>query len=80
MASPHVAGVVARFLAQNPGLTPAQVANSIKTSSTKNLVTGAGSGSLNQLLFLNVLPDTTTVAPIDSSPTFKKVNPRGKKN
>jgi len=79
MASPHVAGVVARFLAQNPGLTPAQVANSIKTSSTKNLITGAGNGSLNQLLFLNVLPDTTTVAPIDSSPTFKKVNPRGKK-
>jgi len=79
MASPHVAGVIARFLAQNPTLTPAQIANSIKTSSTKNLVTSAGAGSLNNLLFLNVLPDTTTVAPVDSSPTFKKVNPRGRK-
>lgn len=79
MASPHVAGVVARFLAQNPTLTPAQTANSIKTSSTKNLVTSPGAGSPNYLLFLDVLPDTTTVAPVDSSPTFKKVNPRGRK-
>ena len=78
MASPHVAGVVARFVGQYSGLTPAQVANSIKTSSTKNLVSSAGTGSPNQLAFLFVVPDTTTVAPIDTSPTFKKNTPRGR--
>lgn len=78
MASPNVAGVVARFIGQYSGLTPAQVSNSIKTSSTKNLVTSAGSGSPNQLAYLFVLPDTTTVAPVDSSPTFKKTTPRGR--
>jgi len=78
MASPNVAGVVARFIGQYSGLTTAQVANSIKTSSTKNLVTSAGSGSPNQLAYLFVLPDTTTVAPVDSSPRFKKNIPRGR--
>lgn len=79
MASPHVAGVIARFLAQNPGLTPAQVSNSVKTSSTKNQVIGAGTGSLNQLLFLNVAVDLSTPTTVDPTPTFKKVNPRGRK-
>jgi subtilisin family serine protease len=78
MAAPHVAGVIARFIGQNPGLTPAQVANSVKTSSTKNVLSGIGTGSPNQLSYLLVLPDTTTVAPIDSSPTFKKSTPRGR--
>lgn len=78
MASPHVAGVVARFIGQYSGLTPAQITNSIKTSSTKNLVTSVGSGSPNLLAYLFVLPDTTTVAPVDSSPTFKKNTPRGR--
>ncbi len=78
MASPHVAGVVARFIGQYSGLTPAQVANSIKTSSTKNVVTSVGTASPNQLAYLFVVPDTTTVAPVDPSPTFKKTNPRGR--
>jgi subtilisin family serine protease len=79
MASPNVAGVVARFLANNSTLTPAQVANSIIGSSTKGVVLNAGSGSANQLVYLDVLPDTTTTTPISTSPTFKKVTPRGKK-
>lgn len=79
MAVPHVAGVVVRFVSQYAGLTPAQISNSIKTSSTKNAVISAGLGSPNQLAFLYVLPDTTTITPIDSSPKFKKVIPRGKK-
>ncbi|MEY4735570.1 MAG: hypothetical protein RL428_905 [Actinomycetota bacterium] len=79
MASPHVAGAIARFLSNNPTLTPAQVANSVKSSTTKGVVLSAGANSLNQLLFLNIKPDTTTVTPIDSSPVFKKVNPRGRK-
>ena len=62
MAAPHVAGVIVRFLSQYPGLSPAQVTNSIKTSSTKNLVTSAGTGSPNRLVYLTVLPDTTNVS------------------
>jgi subtilisin family serine protease len=62
MAAPHVAGVIARFIAQYPGLTPTQITNSIKTSSTKNLVTSPGTGSPNRLLYLLVLPDTTNVS------------------
>jgi subtilisin family serine protease len=79
MASPHVAGVVARFLAQNPGLSPAQVSNSLKSSSTKNVLSGTGSSSLNNLLYLNVGVDLTTPVTVDPTPTFKKVNPRGRK-
>ena len=62
MAAPHVAGTIVRFLGQYPGLSPTQVTNSIKTSSTKNLVTSAGTGSPNRLLYLTVLPDITNVS------------------
>jgi subtilisin family serine protease len=62
MASPHVAGIVARFIGQYPGLTPTQIVASIKTSSTKNLVTSAGTGSPNQLAYLLVTPDIPSVS------------------
>lgn len=62
MAAPHVAGVIVRFLGQYPGLSPVQVTKSIKTSSTKNLVTSPGTGSPNRLVYLTVLPDTTNVS------------------
>jgi subtilisin family serine protease len=77
MAAPHVAGVVARFIANNSGLTPQQVANSLKKSGTLGALSSTGTSSPNNLVFLDVVPDTT-VAPIDSSPTFQKTNPRGK--
>ncbi len=79
MASPNVAGVIARFLANNSTLTPAQVSNSIIGSSTKSVIVNPGSGSANQLVYLDIVPDTTTATPISTSPTFKKVTPRGKK-
>lgn len=77
MASPHVAGIVARFVAQYSGLSPQQVANSLKKSATLNLVTDPGAGSLNALSYLEIVPDLT-VAPVDPAPTFQRVNPRGK--
>lgn len=77
MAAPHAAGVVARFISLNPTLTPAQVAQSIRTSSTQDRVTSAGTASPNRLLFSDIVIDLTAPV-IDSSPTFKKVNPRGK--
>jgi len=51
MAAPHVAGVAALFLANNPTATPTQVTNALINNSTANKVTSAGSGSPNRLLY-----------------------------
>lgn len=51
MASPHVAGVAALVSAANPGFTPDQVTNAIVAGATRGLVTGAGAGSPNVLLY-----------------------------
>jgi subtilisin family serine protease len=51
MASPHVAGVAALFLASNPTATPAQVTSAIINASTPNKVTNPGAGSPNRLLY-----------------------------
>jgi subtilisin family serine protease len=51
MASPHVAGVAALYLQANPGASPSTVRNAIVNGATANVVTGAGSGSPNRLLY-----------------------------
>ena len=51
MASPHVAGVVARFLQANPGATPAAARNEIVAAATLNSLSGVPSGTANRLLF-----------------------------
>jgi subtilisin family serine protease len=51
MASPHVAGVAALYLATNPTATPAQVNTAIINNSTPNKVTDARTGSPNRLLY-----------------------------
>jgi serine protease len=51
MASPHVAGVAALYLAANPNATPSQVTTAIINASTPNKVTGAQTGSPNRLLY-----------------------------
>jgi subtilisin family serine protease len=50
MATPHVAGVAALYLEQNPTATPAQVTEAIKTKGTGNIVLSLGVGSPNLLL------------------------------
>ncbi|HEX6685943.1 MAG TPA: S8 family serine peptidase [Candidatus Limnocylindrales bacterium] len=52
MASPHVAGAAALVLAQNPGMTPQQVRDSLVNNSTANVVGNPGNGSANRLLFV----------------------------
>lgn len=52
MASPHVAGVAALFLQNNPSASPATVTNALIATSTSNVVTSAG-GSPNRLLYTN---------------------------
>jgi subtilisin family serine protease len=79
MSAPNVSGIVARFISVNSSLTPQQVANSIKSSSTKNVVIGAGAGSLNQIAYMYVTPNLTIESP-SPTPTFKKVIPRGKRS
>jgi subtilisin family serine protease len=52
MATPHVVGVAALLLSRGYQ-SPAAVANALVSLSTKNLVTNAGSGTPNRLLFEN---------------------------
>ncbi|MFH9657604.1 S8 family peptidase [Streptomyces sp. NPDC017248] len=52
MATPHVAGAAAVYLAGHPSATPAQVATALVDGATTGKVTGAGSGSPNRLLKL----------------------------
>ncbi|MCK7593976.1 S8 family peptidase [Pseudomarimonas salicorniae] len=51
MASPHVAGVAALYLAANPTASVSAVTNAIINASTPNKVTGAQTGSPNRLLY-----------------------------
>lgn len=51
MASPHVAGVAALYLQQNPSASPSSVTNAIVGNSTTGKVTSAGSNSPNRLLY-----------------------------
>jgi subtilisin family serine protease len=59
MASPHVAGAGALYLAANPSHTPAQVDAALKNNASLNKITNPGTGSPNRLLnisFLNGAP------------------------
>ncbi|MEU0358869.1 S8 family peptidase [Streptomyces cyaneofuscatus] len=52
MASPHVAGAAALYLADNPGSTPAQVSAGLVAAATPNVVGNPGTGSPNRLLYV----------------------------
>jgi subtilisin family serine protease len=51
MASPHVAGVAALYLQGNPSASAATVASAITSTATTGVVTSAGTGSPNRLLY-----------------------------
>ncbi|GLW93999.1 putative Ig domain-containing protein [Actinokineospora globicatena] len=51
MATPHVAGAVARYLQGHPTDTPPQVATALLAQATSGKVTNPGTGSPNKLLF-----------------------------
>ncbi|MGQ0800610.1 MAG: S8 family serine peptidase [Pseudomarimonas sp.] len=63
MASPHVAGVAALYLAANPTASVTAVTNAIINASTPNKVSSPGTGSPNRLLYSlfsgGGTPDTT---------------------
>jgi subtilisin family serine protease len=52
MATPHVAGAAALYLADNPTATPSQVSSALVNAATPNVVTSPGSGSPNRLLYV----------------------------
>ncbi|MFJ8112982.1 S8 family peptidase [Streptomyces sp. NPDC096132] len=52
MATPHVAGAAAVYLAGHTSATPAQVASALTAGATTGVVTSAGTGSPNRLLKL----------------------------
>ena len=51
MATPHVAGVAARYLQSNPGASPTTVRNALVNASTTGRLSGIPSGTSNRLLF-----------------------------
>ena len=51
MASPHVAGVAALYKQANPSASSTTIRNAIVNNATTNVVSNAGSGSPNRLLY-----------------------------
>ncbi len=56
MAAPHVTGAIARYLNIYPATTPAQMASVLFGAATPNVVSNAGTGSPNRLLFIPEMP------------------------
>jgi len=51
MATPHVAGMAARYLQSNPGASPATVRNALVGDASPDKLSGLPSGTANRLLF-----------------------------
>ena len=51
MATPHVTGMAARYLQNNPGTAPATVRNAIVNAATLNHLSEMPTGTANRLLF-----------------------------
>lgn len=51
MASPHVAGLGAYFLALNGAMTPAALCTYIKTNANSGIISGVPSGTSNLLAY-----------------------------
>jgi len=71
MATPHVAGVAALYLAAYPSATPAQVASAIVGGATPNVLIDVPAGTPNLLLYAGITSgsppppvDTTTPPPV----------------
>lgn len=63
MAAPLVAGTAALYLEVNPSATPADVAAALASNATSGVVSGAGSGSPNRLLYEAFIGSATTPPP-----------------
>ena len=87
MASPHVAGAAALYLADDPALTPSQVTSALEQNGTSGVLSGLGTGSPNLLLFSGLgsapppppppMDITVHAASVAVSVTFKRNNANG---
>lgn len=68
MASPHVAGVVALALQNNPNATPAEIADLVLTRATVGRVSDLA-GSPNRLLYMGFLNDGSIPTPTPPPPS-----------
>ncbi len=79
MASPHVAGAAALYLADNPTATPAQVTASIIGNATPNVVSDPRPGSPNLLLYTlgndNKIFEQTDISGKITIAVFERVSP-----
>jgi subtilisin family serine protease len=55
MATPHVAGAAALYLATHPSASPATVRDALVAAATPNAISNVGTGSPNRLLFTGTL-------------------------
>ncbi|HWV16330.1 MAG TPA: S8 family serine peptidase [Cellvibrio sp.] len=58
MATPYVAGVVARYLEKNPAAQPAEVSKALLNGGTKDVLSDVGAGSPNLLLNSDIDADS----------------------
>ncbi len=74
MASPHVAGVAALYLAAHPSATPQQVRDALVAAATRDVVGSPGTGSPNLLLYSGFMAMT---APSPTPPSVTMLAPNG---
>src|SRR5436305_1983095 len=67
IATPHVCGASALYLAGNPPATPAAVVSALTSNATSGVVIGPGTGSPNRLLYTGFIGGGGTPAPTISS-------------
>jgi subtilisin family serine protease len=61
MATPHVTGAAALYLTSNPSASSAAVASALKAAATAGVITGAGTGTPNLLLYMGPPPTFGTI-------------------
>jgi subtilisin family serine protease len=77
MATPHVAGVAALYLDDNPSASPSTVSSAIVNGATSNVITNVGTGSPNRLLHSLVSGGSTPPPPsgnLFGNPGFESGN------
>lgn len=75
MASPHVAGVAALYLAQHPSAQPLEVRNALVGGATSGVLTGIGTGSPNLLVNTRFLLGGNTPSPVPTPTPVPTPNP-----